>query len=244
MDCSVAHASVYARTLSCRVLLVCAYHIMEFVAASRFVGKALISRYDSPNERPTGFAKPAGVTSPNGSPIGSLDITGGTQYASGWGSKGNSAERAKLAPGMIRPDWNPQPQPVAELKPSFWSNLNPKPSDNQNPFEPLTTVFAAKRDSMGSPPQDFGAMRGGWPAGGRTTGGAGSRLDSRPLAGDDRKRRRDTFAGLCISTAIQVAESCDACHCSRAGLPPTHAIKHAILPLCTHSARQSAHRFR
>lgn len=165
MDCSVAHASVYARSLVRS--RVCISHIMEFVAASRFVGKALISRYDSPNERPTGFAKPAGVTSPNGSPIGSLDITGGTQYASGWGSKGNSAERAKLAPGMIRPDWNPQPQPVAELKPSFWSNLNPKPSDNQNPFEPLTTVFAAKRDSMGSPPQDFGAMRGGWPAGGQ-----------------------------------------------------------------------------
>lgn len=135
---------------------------MEFAVAPVRFGKALISRYDSPNERPTGFASPN-----KGGPTGSLDITGGEHYASNWGSKGNSSWSAKLSPGSLRPDWQPPVSQEATLQAPFWSNLKPKPSDNQNPFEPLSTVFAAKRDGLGSPPQDFGPMRGGWPAGGR-----------------------------------------------------------------------------
>jgi hypothetical protein len=124
---------------------------MEFVAASRFVGKALISRYDSPNDRPTG----------------STHITGGEDYDSAWGSKGNSSWSAKISPGQMRADWKPPRIPAAKLEPDFWSNLKPKPSDNQNPFEPLMASFAARRDQQGSPPQAQLVARGGWPAGGK-----------------------------------------------------------------------------
>ena len=125
---------------------------MEFVAASKFVGKALISRYDSPNDRPTG----------------STHISGGEDYDSAWGSKGNSSWSAKLSPGNLRADWKPAPVPAARLESDFWSNLKPKPSDNQNPFEPLMQSFAARRDQMGSPPQNNNMVtRGGWPAGGK-----------------------------------------------------------------------------
>merc|ERR1719424_1511904 len=93
---------------------------------------------------------------------------GPSEGGDGTRSAGASAWSAKISPADLHPGWKPPPELKAEVQPPFWQNLRPKPGDGQNPFEPLTSTFQARRDTMGSPTpgHDVGAMRGGWPAGG------------------------------------------------------------------------------
>ena len=79
-------------------------------------------------------------------------------------TRANSASRAARREAALSPGLGL----AARLESDFWSNLKPKPSDNQNPFEPLMQSFAARRDQVGSPPQNNNMVtRGGWPAGGK-----------------------------------------------------------------------------
>ena len=112
-----------------------------------------------------------------------------TQGGDGTRSAGASAWSAKISPADLHPGWKPPPELKAEVQPPFWQNLRPKPGDGQNPFEPLTSTFQARRDTMGSPTpgHDVGAMRGGWPAGGtyfKSTGSwGGEGATSPPMTG-------------------------------------------------------------